>query len=450
MEDIISLAKRRGFVYPASEIYGGLSNAWDYGPLGTILKNNIKNEFIRFFTILRDDIVLLDSAIIQNPLVWKASGHIEHFTDPLTDCLSCKKRYRADQLIEDTLSTNVEGLSTEDMTKIIEENNIKCPECGGKLTKVSFFNLMFVTHIGPIEDVTNIAFLRPETAQGIFTNFLNITKSTRVNLPFGVLQIGKAFRNEITAGNFIFRTLEFEQMEIEYFVDPKDSDKAFEELFEYNSRWYDHIGIKKENIKYVELSDTERAHYSKKTIDIYFKFPFGFKELQSFANRSDYDLRKHSEYSSKDLVIFDEKSKKNIYPYVIEPSIGLDRLFLALLINGFCIEDVSGEERIVLKLSHRISPYQVAIFPLVGKGESLNLSRRIYDDLKLKFRCIYDMGGSIGKRYRRQDEIGTPKCITIDPKSLEDNMVTIRDRDTMKQDRVKIDKLSEYLNQCFI
>ena len=450
MDDIVSLAKRRGFVYPASEIYGGLSNLWDYGPVGTLLKNNIKNEFIKYFTVLRDDIILLDSAIIQNPSVWKASGHIEHFTDPLTDCLSCKKRFRADHLIEDALHINAEGLNSAEYTALIKDNHIKCPECGGALIDVREFNLMFQTHIGPIEDDKNITFLRPETAQGIFTNFLNVIKSTRVNFPFGILQIGKAFRNEITAGNFIFRSLEFEQMEIEYFVNPKDADKEFEKLFEYNNGWYDLIGIKKENLKYVELPDTERAHYSKKTVDIYFKFPFGFKELQSFANRTDYDLKKHSEESKKDLVIFDEESKKNIMPFVIEPSMGLDRLFLAILSNGFYIEDVLGSERTVLKLSHKISPYQVAIFPLVNKGESLNLSRKIYDDLKLRFRCTFDSGGSIGKRYRRQDEIGTPKCITIDQKSLEDNMVTIRDRDTMKQDRIKIEKLDEYLNQCFI
>ena len=450
MDDIVSLAKRRGFVYPASDIYGGLANAWDYGPIGVLLKNNIKNEFIKFFTILRDDIILLDSAIIQNPLVWKASGHIEHFQDPLIDCLKCKRRYRGDHLIEEKLGINVEGLSISDMIKLIEENNVKCPECGGKLTDVRFFNLLFQTQIGALDDTTNTAYLRPETAQGIFINFLNIIKSTRVKLPFGVLQIGKAFRNEITAGNFIFRTLEFEQMEIEYFTDPEKSDEIFNELFEYNSKWYEYIGIKKENLKYVELSDTEKAYYSKKTTDIYFKFPFGFKELQSFANRTDYDLKKHSEFSKKDLVIFDEEKKKNITPYVIEPSIGLDRLFLAILCNGYSIDDIGGEERIVLKLSHRISPYQIAIFPLISKGESTDVARKIYNDLKLKFRCTYDQGSSIGKRYRRQDEIGTPKCITVDPRSLEDNKVTVRDRDTMKQDRVDIEKLIEYFERCFI
>ncbi len=449
MDNIVSLAKRRGFLFPSSEIYGGLANSWDYGPLGAILKNNIKNEWIKFFVTSREDIVLLDSSILQNFKVWKASGHIEHFHDPLIDCLKCKRRFRADQLLEEKLSIKAEGLKNEDMDKLIKENNLKCTVCGGTFTNVRNFNMMFKTTLGSIEDSGETVFLRPETAQGIFINFDNIIKSNRIKMPFGVAQIGKVFRNEITAGNFIFRTLEFEQLEIEYFVNPKDADKYFDELFKYTEDWYKYIGIDKQNLKYIELTKKERAHYSKKTIDIYFKFPFGFKELESFANRGDYDLTKHSQASGKNLSYNDQDQKESFIPFVIEPSIGLDRLILALLSNGYSEEEVNGRKRVFLKLSHRISPYQVGIFPLLKDGKIDKLALELYNQLRFKYRVSYDDSGSIGKKYRRQDEIGTPKCITFDVETLNDDMVTIRDRDTTVQERIKIEDIDSYLNSCF-
>ena len=451
MEDIVSLAKRRGFVFPASSIYGGIANTWDYGPLGAIMKNNIKNEWIKFFVNSFDDMVLFDSAIFQNSKVWEASGHVDKFNDPLVDCIRCHKRYRADTLLEDMLKINVEGLSCEDMTRLIKDNNIQCPSCKGNLTTVRTFNLMFKTKIGPTADDGEDIYLRPETCQGIFINFSNILKSYRLKIPFGIAQVGKAFRNEITPGNFIFRTLEFEQLEIEYFTHPKDANKTFTEIMGRVKRWYQYIGIKDENLKFVELSEEERAHYSKKTIDIYFKFPFGFKELQSFANRGDYDLSRHSKFSGEKLEYYDEVSKERYTPYVIEPSVGLDRLFLALLVNGYKEEKVGdSDKRVVLSLSSKIAPFQIAVFPLERDSKSINLAKKLYEDLKLVYRCTYDEGSSIGKRYRRQDEIGTCKCITVDPKSLDDDSITVRDRDTMKQDRIKISDLMNYLTTCFI
>lgn len=452
MDEIVSLSKRRGFVYPSSEIYGGLANTWDYGPIGTLMKNNIKNEWIKFFVNLREDMLLIDSAILLNPMVWKASGHLENFTDPMTDCLSCKKRFRADHLLEEILKIKVEGLSTKDMTKLLKDNKIKCPNCGGELTDVRYYNLMFQTKIGPIENEDNSQnlFLRPETAQGIFINFDNIIKSNRVKIPFGVAQIGKSFRNEITAGNFIFRILEPEIMELEYFVREGKDMEFFEDWLSYIKKWYQYIGIKDENLKYVEIDENERAHYSKRTVDVYFNFPFGFKELSGLANRGDYDLKRHSEFSGKELSILDENTKDRYIPFVIEPSFGLDRLFLALLCDSYSKDEVAGEERIFLKLSHKVSPYQVAIFPLMKKDKIDDIAYKIYKELKLDFRCVYDDGGSIGKRYRRQDEIGTCKCITVDSLSLNDDTVTIRDRDTMKQTRHKIKDLKKILNKCFM
>ncbi|MHB8443394.1 MAG: glycine--tRNA ligase [Patescibacteria group bacterium] len=450
MDDIVSLAKRRGFLFPSSEIYGGLANSWDYGPLGTLLKNNIKNEWIKFFVTFRDDVVLLDSSILQNSKVWEASGHIEHFHDPLVDCLKCKKRFRVDQMLEQRLNIKAEGLKNEEMDKLIQENNLKCEACGGNFTSVRNFNMMFKTTLGSLEDNGEVVFLRPETAQGIFTNFDNILKSNRIKIPFGIAQIGKVFRNEITAGNFIFRTLEFEQLELEYFVNPKDADKYFDELLKYTEDWYKYIGINEQNLKYVELDSNERAHYSKKTTDIYFKYPFGFKELESFANRGDYDLTRHSQASGKNLSYNDQDKKESFIPFVIEPSIGLDRLILALLSNGYSEEEINGRKRIFLKLSYRISPYQVGIFPLLRDGKIDKLALDLYSQLRYKYRVVYDDAGSIGKRYRRQDEIGTPKCITFDVQTLDDKMVTIRDRDTTAQDRIKIKDIDSYLNSCFI
>ena len=449
MDNIVSLAKRRGFMFPSSQIYGGLANSWDYGPLGTVLKNNIKTEWIKFFVTSKDDMLLLDTSIILNKKVWEASGHEEHFHDPLVDCLSCKRRFRADQVIENRLQIKVDGMSNEDMSKLIVDNNIVCEICSGKLTEVRNFNMMFKTYLGSLDDEVNKTYLRPETAQGIFINFNNIVQTQRVKLPFGVAQIGKGFRNEITAGNFIFRTLEFEMMEIEYFSKLQDSKDIFDKLLEDIKEWYRYIGISKENLKYVEIDEKARAHYSKRTVDIYFNFPFGFKELSGIADRGSYDLLKHTEYSGEDLSLFDEDTKSRIVPNVIEPSFGLDRLILALLCNGYNEEEVNGRKRVFLKLSHRISPYQLGVFPLLKDGKVDKLSLELYNQLRFKYRVSYDDSGSIGKRYRRQDEIGTPKCITFDKETLNDSMVTVRDRDTTLQERIKIKDIDSYLNSCF-
>ncbi len=451
MDNIVSLAKRRGFVYPASDIYGGLANSWDYGPMGALMKENIKNEWIKEFVSSRDDMILIDSAIIQNSSVWDASGHLEKFTDPMLECSKCHKRFRADNLIEDVLGIDVDGRTSLEIDTIIQDNNIKCPVCGGKLSEVKNFNLMFNTKLGPVDVSSDTVYLRPETCQGIFTNFDNILKSTRLHLPFGVAQIGKSFRNEITPGNFIFRTLEFEQMEIEYFTKEENADENFNYWLDLFKKWYIKIGIKKENLKEVELTKEQRAHYSKRTVDLYFNFPFGFKELQSFANRADYDLKSHSEKSKKKLHYFDTDTNKNIVPFVIEPSVGLGRLFLALLSNGYREEKVLNDTRVVLSLSSRIAPYQLAIFPLVSKDKDMkDISYNLYTDLRKDYRCSYDDIGAIGKRYRRQDEIGTPLCITVDNDSLKDNAVTVRDRDTMEQKRVSIDNIRDYVDKCFL
>ena len=451
MDSLVSLSKRRGFVYPASDIYGGLANSWDYGPLGSIMKENIKNEWLKEFVFSRDDMILIDSAIIQHSSVWSASGHLEKFSDPMVECMDCHKRFRADNLIEDKLGIDIDGRSAEEIDKIIKENNIKCPITGGDLSKVKNFNLMFNTKLGPVDVSSDTVYLRPETCQGIFTNFDNIVKSTRLKLPFGVAQIGKSFRNEITPGNFIFRTLEFEQMEIEYFTKSERADDTFNYWLNLFEEWYKKIGIKKENLAKIELSDTQRAHYSKRTVDIYFNYPFGFKELQSFSNRADYDLTSHTNLSGKKLHYFDDESKSNIVPFVIEPSVGLGRLFLALLSNGYREEVIREDKRVVLSLSHRIAPYQLAIFPLIVKDKNIeNISQTLYSKLREKYRCSYDAIGSIGKRYRRQDEVGTPLCITVDNDSYSDNTVTIRDRDSMKQEKVNIDNIIKYIDKCFL
>ncbi len=450
MDKIVSLAKRRGFVYPASEIYGGLSNSWDYGPLGAILKENIKNEWLKEFVLSKENMLLLDSAIIQNPKVWEASGHLEKFSDPLSECSSCHKRYRSDNLIDEALEIDVDGFSLEDIDSLIDKNNIVCPNCKKRFLPTQNFNLMFQTFLGPVKDSSEIVYLRPETCQGIFTNFDNIQKSSRVKLPFGVAQVGKSFRNEITPGNFIFRTLELEQLEIEYFTYPDRAEDDFNIWLENFENWYERIGIKKENLKRVELNKDQRAHYSLRTVDLYFNFPFGFKELQSFANRSDYDLKAHSKLSGKKLSFYDETQKKEIIPFVVEPSVGLGRLFLALLSNGYREEKTPTGIRTVLSLSFRIAPFQIAVFPLMNKNGIDVLSKKIYTDLKNYFRVVYDESGSIGKRYRRQDEIGTPLCITVDQESIDNNTVTIRDRDSMKQVTLRIEGIKEYIDKCFI
>lgn len=429
MDKITSLAKRRGFIFPSSEIYGGMANAWDYGPLGTALKNNIKQMWWKNFVQDRDDVVGIDSSLIMSPKVWEASGHLgAGFSDFLVECKSCHKRFRADELQT-------------------SQANQACPECSGKLTNPSSFNLMFKTFIGPKgEEEGNIAYLRPETAQGIFINFKNILATTNKRLPFGIAQIGKAFRNEITPGNFIFRTREFEQMEIEYFVEEKEWQKYFDYWLKEIRGWLSLLEIDQKNITEKDINPQELAHYSKKTIDIEYSFPFGKKELYGLAYRTDFDLKNHN------LLYQDPLTGKMFFPHVIEPSLGVDRTILALLCEHYCEEKAptgsGGEDkRVVLKLPRWASPVKVAILPLSKKEPLVKLSWQIFKDLGKIFSCEHDSTQSIGKRYRRQDEIGTPICATIDFDSLNDQAVTLRDRDSMKQKRVAIKDLVSVLRE---
>lgn len=446
MNKIVSLCKRRGFIFQGSEIYGGLANTWDYGPLGAELKRNVKDYWWKKVVHERDDVVGLDSAILMHPRTWQASGHLEGFNDALIDCKQCKSRFRADHLIEDSLNMKVEGKSVQELTEIIHENEIKCPTCGMVAwTEARVFNLMFKTFQGVTEDSSSIVYLRPETAQGIFVNFKNVLDSSRMKLPFGIAQIGKSFRNEITPGNFIFRTREFEQMELEFFVKPGEDEKWFEYWRQFMMDFFVSLGVKKENLRFRDHSPEELSHYSKATTDLEYKFPFGWGELWGTANRTDYDLSRHIEYSGKTLTYFDPEENKHIVPYVVEPSLGADRAILVLLCDAYDEEEVQGETRVVLRLSPVIAPIKCAILPLSRKEPLEELARKIYGDLRKHYHAEYDNTGSIGKRYRRQDEIGTPFAITVDFESLEDNKVTIRDRDTMKQDRVEIDKVKDYL-----
>lgn len=431
MNKIVALCKRRGFVFPSSEIYGGLANTWDYGPLGVLLKNNIKIFWWKKIVQERKDVVGLDSAIILNPKTWQASGHLSSFSDPLVECKSCHTRFRFDYLKE--------GKYGE---VIMKDGYPRCPLCGGELTEEKKFNLMFKTYFGPAEETANITYLRPETAQGIFLNFKNILNTTRKKIPFGIAQIGKAFRNEITPSNFIFRTREFEQMELEYFVKPKEDRKWFDYWLKERLNWYLSLGIKKENLRLREHEKNELAHYAKKAVDIEYKFPFGWSELEGIANRTDYDLKNHQQYSKEDLTYFDEETKERYIPYVIEPSAGVERTMLAILLDAYFEE----KDRVVLKLDPKIAPFKAAVFPLVSnKKELVKLAEEIYDSLRKRFFVDFDNRGNIGKRYYSQDEIGTPFCLTVDYQSLEDKTVTIRDRDTTNQVRVKISQVEEWL-----
>ncbi|MDX9893436.1 MAG: glycine--tRNA ligase [Patescibacteria group bacterium] len=445
MDKIISLTKQRGFIYPSSEIYGGFANTWDYGPLGVELKNNIKRKWWRRFVHGRCDIVGIDAALIMNPKVWQASGHLKNFTDPLVDCKKCKKRFRADHLLE------VKGIKPDLGTMKEAPQELKeCPECGGELTPVRKFNLMFKTFVGPVEDDTAVAYLRPETAQAMFVDFKNVIDSTRTGFPFGIAQIGKAFRNEITPGNFTFRTREFEQMEIEYFIKEQDWEKYFEHWLNEMKAWIDSLGISQQSVVYREIGKDELAHYSKRTVDIDFMFPFGQDELYGLAYRTDYDLKSHAELSGQDLSYTDPKTNEKFIPHVIEPTWGVDRTLLAVLVSAFTEEaaptaDGKTETRVVLKLPKDLAPYQAAVLPLSKKEELTNLSKELADDLRKYFSITYDETQSIGRRYRRQDEIGTPYCITIDFDTLNDKSVTVRDRDSMSQERVKVDQLAAYL-----
>ena len=452
MEKLVSLCKNRGFIYPGSEIYGGLANTWDYGPLGNELKNNIKSAWRKKFIQEQKNVVGLDAAILMNPETWVASGHVGGFSDPLIDCKECKTRHRADKLIEEWAHNQgkdmiADGMSNEELINFINENKIPCPDCGKtNFTDIRKFNLMFKTSQGVTEGKTSEIYLRPETAQGIFVDFKNILRTSRKKIPMGIAQIGKAFRNEITPGNFIFRTREFEQMEMEFFCKPGTDLEWFEYWKDYSENWLLSLGMKKENIRLRDHSKEELVFYSKATTDIEFNFPFGWGELWGIADRTDYDLSRHMEHSKQDLSYQDPETGEKYVPYVIEPSLGADRVLLAFLCNSYEEEEIAeGDVRTVLHLHPALAPYKVAVLPLSKKLS--DKANEVYDKLSKKFMCDYDEAGSIGKRYRREDEIGTPYCVTIDFDTLEDNSVTIRDRDSMEQVRVKIDELESWIQE---
>ena len=446
MENIISLAKRRGFVYQGSEIYGGLAGTFDYGPLGVTLKNNIKNLWWKRFVAEPENMFGIDAAILMNAGVWKATGHVDTFSDPLVDDLKTKKRYRADHLLEEN-GIDPKKMTTAEMTLIIREKKIKSPD-GNELSDVRQFNMMFSTKAGASEDSSSVVYLRPETAQGMFMNFKNVVDSFHPKIPFGLGQIGKAFRNEITPGNFIFRLRELEQMEIEYFIKPEAWETEFNGWMQKIKAFLvEDMGLNPSHLHEYEHSETERSFYSKKTVDIEFDFPFGQKELYGLAYRTDYDLKKHSEFSGTDLNYFDEATGERYYPHVIEPAVGLDRTFLAVLADAYTEDELGGEKRVYLKLSKNIAPVRVAVFPLLkNKPALVEKAREVYSLLRKNITgVVFDDNGNIGKRYRRQDEIGTPHCITIDFDTLENETVTLRDRDSGKQERVKISELINYI-----
>jgi glycyl-tRNA synthetase len=433
LDEIVALCKRRGFIFPSSEIYGGIGSTYDYGHYGVLLKNNVKAEWWRAMLQERDDIVALDSAIIQHPRVWEASGHLEGFSDPLVQCLGkCKKRWREDHLRE-------EQLGAEDA-----EGEIKCPECGGDLSEPRQFNLMFETHMGPVADDDNVAYLRPETAQGIFINFKNVLQFARKKPPFGIAQIGKSFRNEITPGNFVFRTREFEQMEMEFFVPPDEAAKWHETWMEERMRWYTELGIRPDQLRLRAHGDDELSHYSSATSDIEYLFPMGWSELEGIANRGDFDLTQHAKFSNEKLEYVSPDGERYT-PHVIEPAAGVDRAMLAFMVDAYDAEEVEGRERVLLRLHPRLAPVKAAVLPLVNKDGQPEKAREIYELLRGRFPAEFDSGGSIGKRYRRQDEIGTPWGITVDHQTMEDDTVTLRDRDTLDQSRVPIEGLADDL-----
>jgi glycyl-tRNA synthetase len=485
IETIVSLSKRRGFVFPSSEIYGGLGSSWDYGPLGVELSNNVKQAWWRWMVHERDDMEGIDSSIILNRLVWKYSGHEETFSDPLVDCKECKGRFRADKLVEEyrqRMSARLRKTTPDISDARVEEalsvglsefgkNLFECPNCGARnWTDVRSFNLMFRTTIGAVaeeDDPTALAYLRPETAQGIFINFLNVQTTMRRKIPFGIAQIGKSFRNEVTPGNFIFRTREFEQMEMEYFVRPGEDERVHQEWIDYCFDWFKTLGISQDNLRFYEQPKEELAHYAKRTVDIHYRFfperedeERQWDELMGIANRTDFDLKAHSKKpenegkrinpdSTEDLSYFDEATKERYYPYVIEPAAGVNRTVLAVLMDAYTERTTDkGEKRVILKLHPRLAPIKVAVLPLAkNKPEIVALARRIKSELQPSMRAVYDDTGGIGKLYARQDEIGTPFCVTVDHQSLEDEAVTVRDRDTWEQERVKAADLAEYLKK---
>ena len=452
MEKIVSLCKSRGYVYPGSEIYGGLANTWDYGPLGVELKNNIKRAWMKKFVQESKYNVGLDAAILMNPQTWVASGHVGGFSDPLIDCKECKTRHRADKLIEEWAHDNgkdmiADGMSDTEMIKFMDDNNINCPSCGKhNFTDIRKFNLMFKTFQGVTEDAKAEIYLRPETAQGIFVNFKNVLRTTRRKMPMGIAQIGKSFRNEITPGNFTFRTREFEQMELEFFCKPGTDMEWFEYWKSYCKKWLLDLGMKEENMRMRDHSKEELSHYSKGTTDIEVKFPFGWGELWGIANRTDFDLTQHQNHSKEDMSYLDPETNERYVPYCIEPSLGADRVTLAFLCNSYYEEEVGeGDVRTVLKLHPALAPYKLAVLPLSKKLSEK--AGEVYAELSKYFMCDYDEAGSIGKRYRREDEIGTPYCLTVDFETLEDGCVTIRDRDTMEQIRLPINELKSWIEE---
>lgn len=454
MDKIVALSKNRGFVFPGSDIYGGLANAWDYGPLGVELKNNVKRAWWKKFIQENEYNVGLDCAILMNPQVWVASGHVGSFSDPLIDCKECKSRHRADNLInqfnkEHDIEISVDGWSNDELSAYINEQNIVCPNCGKlNYTSIRKFNLMFKTYQGVTEDSNAQIYLRPETAQGIFVNFKNVQRTTRRKIPFGIGQIGKSFRNEITPGNFTFRTREFEQMELEFFCEPGTDMEWFEYWKEFCLNWLLHYGIKSENLKMRDHTAKELSFYSKGTTDIEFLFPFGWGELWGIANRTDYDLKQHIDHSKEDMSYFDPTTNQKYIPYVVEPALGADRVTLAFLCDAYDEEEVNeGDVRTVLRFHPALAPIKVAVLPLSKKlGDE---AYEIYSKLNKHFVCEYDEAGSIGKRYRRQDEVGTPYCITYDFDSQQDHCVTIRERDSMEQVRVPIDELMKFFDKKF-
>jgi glycyl-tRNA synthetase len=431
MDELVSLCKRRGFVFPSSEIYGGIGSTWDYGPLGAELKRNIKDAWWGAMVHQRDDIEGLDAAILMHPKVWETSGHVANFTDPLVDCKTCKSRFRQDEI-----------------------ESARCPmkpsksplQCGGELTDARKFNLMFKTFMGPVEDESAIVYLRPETAQGIYVNFLNVMGPARQKIPFGIAQIGKAFRNEITPGNFIFRTREFEQMEMQYFVKPGEDEKWFEYWREQRWAWYLGIGINEKKIRWHEHGPGELAHYARAAYDIEYEFPFGWKELEGVHNRTDFDLSRHAAATGKDLSVFEEETKEKYIPFIIETSAGCDRTLLTVLVDAYAEEEVRGEKRVVLRLHPRLAPFKVAVFPLVNRDGMPEIAEKVSADLRRDFKVFYDDKGAVGRRYRRQDEIGTPFAITVDSDTLKDQTVTLRDRDSMEQIRLPVDALKQALH----
>ncbi len=423
MEEIVSLCKRRGFVFPSSEVYGGIGSCWDYGPLGVELKRNIKQAWWRAMTYERDDIEGLEASILMHPRVWEASGHVASFADPLVDCRACKQRFREDHV----------------------ETPGVCPACGGELTEARQFNLMFKTYMGPVEDAAHVVYLRPETAQGSYVNFGNVLGPSRQKLPFGIAQIGKAFRNEITPGNFIFRTREFEQMEMQFFVTPESAGEWFDAWRELRWQWYDTIGLTRAKLRWAEHGPDELAHYAKKAFDIQYQFPFGWQELEGIHNRGDFDLTQHQEYSGKktDLTYFDPETKERFTPWIVETAIGCDRCVLAVLADAYAVENPEDqkERRVVMRFHPRVAPIKVAVLPLVNKAGMPELAQEIAQEFRGAMKVFYDAKGAIGRRYRRQDEAGTPFCVTVDGQTLEDRTVTLRERDSMEQRRIPIDEL---------